>query len=80
VAIKWIKRTAKLRIKDIVARREILRNYGRNNNSPATGSQTTASALQVLTWDPFCGRGGLSFGLFQNHLDQLFVGDAQPRK
>jgi hypothetical protein len=44
---------------------------------PQSAARSWASNAHVA---PFCGCGGLSFGLFQNHLDQLFVGDAQPRK
>ena len=42
-----MRRTARLLI-EIVAGREILRKYGRNNNSPATGSETARQALSLL--------------------------------
>jgi len=52
VAMKWMKRTTRSRISRIVTGREIPRNYGRNNNSPATGGQLRCFTSVALSCAP----------------------------
>ena len=50
VARKWMKRTTRWRThRRMVARRGILRNRGRNNNSPASGLRLLASIIRKCT-------------------------------